>query len=382
MARPVATAALVASLVSIAVSTTAAQKVLVAEPIALLEARVRADSNDPAAHYNVAMGYLSAKRFDDADRELREAVAIDARFADAWLALSVVHDLDDRYWKQLRRTGGDSAVQRAVEAERRLAARAFLIDPFVDIRILGGSMYGSKVGRLSQAITALVEGRYVEAADKLDREVASWDKGSYEKVPPMLLWLASLANSRADRPDNAIAQLQELLARFTRAATKDSVQGTPLAANEHRYVIAALHQRAGHNLKATLLYREVLENDVSNYMAHVQLARLYEGTRQWDAAVAERQRAVQVNPDDASLLLDLGVTLGRANRFAEAVTALDQAVAANPRDPRPLYWLGIAHLQEGRRDDARAAFSKFVALAPSRYDRQLATARQRLEELK
>ena len=380
--RQVSAIALVATLAAFP-GAAAAQKVIVTEPLTVLESRARADSNDPAAHYNVAMGYLSAKRFDDAERELRDAVAIDARFADAWLALSLVHDLDDSYWKKLRRTGGDSAIRIAVEAERRHAARAFLIDPMVDVRILGGTMYSSKVGRLSQAVTALVEGRYDEAAAKLDKEIASWGRGgSLEKVPSGLLWLGSLASSRAGRPDDAIAHLQELLSRFTREAAKDSADATPLAANEHRYVIATLHQRAGRTADATRLYREVLENDVSNYMAHVQLARMHEAAKEWDAAVTERRRAADTHPEDPSLLLDLGITLGRAGRFGDAVTALEQAAAGNARDARPWYWLGIAHLQENRRDDAKAAFAKFVSLAPSRYDRQLATARQRLEELK
>ena len=376
------TAVTLVVLLAAASGTAAAQKVIVTEPLPVLEARVRSDSNDPAAHYNVAMGYLSAKRFDDAERELREAVAIDARFADAWLALSIVHDLDEPYWKNLRRAGGDTAARRAIEAERRNAARAFLIDPLVDVRILGGTMYSSKVGRLSQAITALVEGRYDEAALKFDREIASWGRGSLEKVPPGLLWLGSLANSRAGKFDDAIAHLQELLSRFAREAAKDSADATPLAANEHRYVIATLHQRAGRLDDATRLSREVLENDVSNYMAHVQLARMHEAAKEWDAAVMERRRAADTNPEDASLVTDLGITLGRAGRLSEAVAALARAAAANPRDARPWYWLGIAHLQENRRDDAKAAFTKFVALAPSRYDRQLATARQRLEELK
>ena len=379
--KPPTAVALVA-LLGAASGNAAAQKAIVTEPLPVLEARARSDSNDPAAHYNVAMGYLGARRFADAERELREAVAIDARFADAWLALSVVRDLDEPYWNGLRRAGGHSAVRRAVEAERRSAARAFLIDPLVDIRILGGTMHSSGEGPLSQAITALVEGRYDEAALMFDREIASRGRGSLEKVPPGLLWLGCLASSRAGKFDDAIAHLQELLSRFTREATKDSANATPLAANEHRYVIATLHQRAGRLDEATRLYREVLEHDVSNYMAHVQLARMHEAAKEWDAAVTERRRAADTDPEDASLVMDLGITLGRAGRLSEAVAALGRAAAANQRDARPWYWLGLAHLQGDRREDAKAAFTKFVALAPSRYERQLATARQRLEELK
>src|ERR1044072_2229768 len=52
-----------------------------------LERRAHADSNDPAAHFNVALGYWNAKRWKDADRSLRTAIPLDPRFAPAYVAL-------------------------------------------------------------------------------------------------------------------------------------------------------------------------------------------------------------------------------------------------------------------------------------------------------
>jgi Flp pilus assembly protein TadD len=49
---------------------------------------------------------------------------------------------------------------------------------------------------------------------------------------------------------------------------------------------------------------------------------------------------VDANPDDPSLVMDLGVTLGKAGRFADAEEALQRAEEANPRDARILFWLG------------------------------------------
>ena len=69
-------------------STLAAQRIKLPYKLPELEARARADSNDAAAHYNVALGYWNEKRLDDAERSLRTAVCIEPRFAPAHLALA------------------------------------------------------------------------------------------------------------------------------------------------------------------------------------------------------------------------------------------------------------------------------------------------------
>src|SRR3989442_810612 len=55
-----------------------------------LEAAAQRDSNDAFAQYNLALGYWSKKRYDDAERALRTCVQIDPRFAAAWLALGTL----------------------------------------------------------------------------------------------------------------------------------------------------------------------------------------------------------------------------------------------------------------------------------------------------
>jgi Flp pilus assembly protein TadD len=117
------------------------------------------------------------------------------------------------------------------------------------------------------------------------------------------------------------------------------------------------------------------------YMANVKLADLFEGQRRYPEAIVERQNAISTNPDDPSLHLDLGITLGKAGEFEKAITELDVAAEGSPRDPRPAFWLGIAHLQVNNRDAARSHFTRFVQMAPSRMGQQVALARQRLVEL-
>ena len=142
-----------------------------------------------------------------------------------------------------------------------------------------------------------------------------------------------------------------------------------------------MKQRAGLYNEAIDLYRQAVENDIGLYMAHVHLAQIYEDHGMMPQAVAERRAAANANPDDGGLLLDLGKTLAHANQWVDAEKALQDAVTANPRDPRPQYYLGIVEQHQNKVPEARAAFTEFIALAPSRYAAQINDAKQRLSAL-
>lgn len=377
-----ATIVVAAAALALIASPLRAQKLIVTERLEDLEARVRTDSNDAAAHYNVAMGYWARKRWADAERELRSAVSIETSFAQAYLALAVLHDRDTDYWERVWRAGKEHAVRDSIEKHNRLIARALLIDPQVDIRILGAVRVSYGGGGFSSAMDKLMEGQYGPAFDGFDREVErEGRKYGIDSVGSGALLFRALAAERGGHDSVALEDYGVLLRRAEQRAETDTLQFTPLVANEYRYSLAALQQRAGHAAEATRLYQDVLAHDISNYMAHVQLARMAEATRDYAHAIEERRRALEISPDDSGLLLDLGVTLGKAGQMAEATDVLQQAVAANPRDTRALYWLGIAYLQLRKPDDAKSALSRFIALAPSRYERQIAAARQRLADL-
>jgi Flp pilus assembly protein TadD len=92
----------------------------------------------------------------------------------------------------------------------------------------------------------------------------------------------------------------------------------------------------------------------------------------WSNAVAEGRLAIAANPDDPSLLTDLGVLLRQADSLKESAAVLHQSMDANPRDPRPPYYLGLTELELGRADEARAAFQRFLAMAPTRDSAEIA----------
>src|SRR5512143_2835385 len=73
---------------ALAWSPAAAQNIKLPASLSDLEKAARKDSNDAAAHYNVALAYWNAKRWADADSALHRALRIDPQLAQAYLALS------------------------------------------------------------------------------------------------------------------------------------------------------------------------------------------------------------------------------------------------------------------------------------------------------
>ncbi|MEO8140399.1 MAG: tetratricopeptide repeat protein [Gemmatimonadota bacterium] len=360
----------------------AAQSLKVSESLEALQERARRDSNDAAAHYNLAMGYLSKDRFAQAEAALQQSVALDPQFADGFLALAIVRARDGDFWRGMRKAGRDS-VRAAARLRDGYYTKAFLLDPLVDIRIFGSIAWLRGWGDFDGGLKNLFEGKYAAAYDHFGAEVHRQQRGEgLDQVPPVLLWFRSLAAAHSDKLEEAATDLTTLIALTNRLTVADSAtDDAPLRANEYRYMLAAIRQRQGKTNDAIDLYREVITNDIGLYMAHVRLAAIYEAVKDYPHAVQERMSAVDANPDDASLLLDLGVTLGKAGMMPQAETRLQLAAAANPRDPRPWFWLGLAQMEEGKKTEARESLTHFLALAPSRYDRQIGMARDRLAQL-
>jgi tetratricopeptide (TPR) repeat protein len=375
-----------------------AQRIKLTASLPDLEKVVRKDSNDAAAHYNVALAYWNAKRWDDADSALRRAVRLEPRFAAAYMARAALpyarrpQLVEEEFERRV-----PEGWQPAIDESERLYRQAVLIDPLVEVRI--GYVLLPTQGQLETSLAVLFgdwlddylegedmyfEGRYQEAFDRFQRvyNELNADSHSYRLWSTLLFW-HGLSAAQVHRNDEAVQDFDKLLQRYRNAETraKDSTLRVPLRTNEVRYVFGVMKQRAGQFNEAIDLFRQAAQDDIGLYMAHVRLAQIYEEHNMLAQAVSERRAAINANPDDASLLMDLGQTLARANQWIDAEHALADAITANPRDPRPHYLLGIVMQHQNKNAEARAAFTDFVNLAPSRFAPQIADARQRLSTL-
>lgn len=361
-----------------------------------LEQVASRDSNDAAAHFNLALGYWNAKRWDAVERELRLAVTIEPQFAEGWLALSRLPFARRlRLWEDIAERRVPAELRPSLDEAYRLYQRAILINPLVDLRAEAASRPArSAYWMTSEWLEALYDrffggfddietGNYAGAYNRFDRLVEEAPtRGEREALPEFVYYFRGLAAAHINRWDEAIADFERLLSKADARQSRDSLlYFIPVETNQYRYMLGVLNHRAGRLPEAVRYYRTVLENDIGLYMAHARLAMIAESKGDWPTAAAERRAAVNANPDDPSLLLDLGRTLSAWGDFPAADEALTQAVAANPRDSRGWYYLGIVQQQLNKKEEARVAFSRFVALAPSRYVRQVEDAKQRLAAL-
>jgi len=373
-----------------------AQRIKLPMGLKELEARAVQDSLDAAAHYNVALGYWNERRYDDAERELRVAVAMDPKFAEGYLALAYLpYARRPRLWGEESRDKVAEEWKQALEESDRMYRRAFLLNPLVDLRIAGAvtppkdpsweTLYPEVYEFYFQAFNDMLSGDYQQAYGRFvklhrERRLAGPGQG---KLPMSVYWFEGLAAAHIGRWNEA-DQSFELLIKDSEEFEKkhqDDLIRVPLRTNEYRYFLASIRQAAGNSDEALQLYRETLEKDLGLYMAHVQMANIYEARRQYPEAIEERKRAADANPDDPSLLMDLGVTLGKSGRFAEAEEILQRASEANPRDARVAFWAGLCQAEQGKSEAARASFTRFLSQAPSRWDKQIGIARQRLATL-
>ena len=363
--------------------------------LAELEAAARSDSLDATAWYELSVGYYRARRADDEERALRRAIAIDPRYAPAYLSLSYLpFQRRSKLWREVQKSKVPPEWVAAVDESRRLVLQAFLIDPLVDLRVLGAEPlteemmvvrdYGTVTTNylLILGISAFGYARYELSHGALELWVSRAHAGKpRDSLPDFLFWYRGLAAAHLKSYRRAIADFQTLLARAQQRELTDSLIQIPLQTNDYRYVLAVLHDAAAKPADAINLYKETLASDLGHYMAHVRLAQIYRRVKMWDEAITEARRALETNPDDATAHLELGVILAEAGRAAEALPVLLQARAANPQDVRSLYHIALAHAQVADSAAARQALDQFVVLAPRRYETLVNDAKQRLANL-
>jgi tetratricopeptide (TPR) repeat protein len=370
----------------------AAQRIPVPFPLKVLEESAARDSNDAIAHYFVALAYWNEKRYEEAERSLRLSMMLDPKYAEPHLALAYLpYARRPKLWQE-RDKVPEEWKARVDESDREYR-RAFLINPFVDLRIIGAVTprdegfwrfdYPELYEFFQKPYDDIFTGRYPQACRGFEQLERRWAVVARGPLPRNVYWFKTLCAARIGQVDQAIEAMDLLLKEQERYEDENSKKlvFTELRTNEYRYIKAILLQAQGKKEDAIALFRTVLEQDIGVYMAHVRMASLYQEDKQWAEAIAERQHAVNANPDDPSLLLDLGVTAGLANDLDLSIDALSRAGEANPRLAEVAFWTGMVELLRGNREEAKRSLTLFLAIAPSRWQGKIEVAQKRLEEL-
>jgi tetratricopeptide (TPR) repeat protein len=105
--------------------------------------------------------------------------------------------------------------------------------------------------------------------------------------------------------------------------------------------------------------------DDSNAYSHGLLGSVYLMMRQYEKAIAEGKRSIELDPNGAMLYGLLGLTLGYAGKPDEAIGYINQGIRLNPF---PAYWyfqiLGRCYILKGQHEEALTAYKKALHRAP------------------
>ena len=138
----------------------------------------------------------------------------------------------------------------------------------------------------------------------------------------------------------------------------------------------------GRHGEALRQFQRVLEIDATNATAYQN--RGIVALRSGDAATAEQSlgRALQLDPTLPLALNTLGVIYAQSGRDGEAIEVWRKAIDIEPKLYDALFNLAVIAGRNQRWGIARAALQRFLATAPpSRYGKDLATAKSMLREV-
>ena len=360
-----------------------------------------ADTNDARAYYAHGLSKLERDP-EQAGDAFYWAMRINPAFADAYYARRCALLLTDRIRFQ-QYMEDDRGTLQSAEVRRidSLYYFSLTINPFMyrglDARLF--RTYLLQVGDDYARRNNLGPGDVQYAINRLLMDASASFKawrayGDGRFIDALRLYAEAIkevkfkAELRADRgrlffqigePDSALTELTQALDEFRKADKKDLVYVyESKALLEHS--IALVHQRLGNKPAAKEAFARALEEDLSYFPAHVQLAYLALDANDTTTALSEMDLAVQIRGADPVLRYIYGYALATSGKYHEAEVQLRKAIEVNPVFAAPYHVLGLVLDGQGRGNEALAQFQTFLARA-SQSDSRRKEAEDRVREL-
>ena len=116
------------------------------------------------------------------------------------------------------------------------------------------------------------------------------------------------------------------------------------------------------------LAQKSLAVDDTRAEVHALLGYLYCLRKEWDKAIAEGEKGVDLNPSGADVKYWYAATLTYAGRPEEAIVLFEKAIRLNPFGPSR-YFLGYGHALRvvGRFEEAVSAYKKAIQREPNNF---------------
>jgi tetratricopeptide (TPR) repeat protein len=149
-----------------------------------------------------------------------------------------------------------------------------------------------------------------------------------------------------------------------------------------QFGLGNVYVRLGRMADAEKAFKAALAADPGLASAQANLGVVYYQMGQLAQAGAAFEGALRLEPDDPATLYLLGAVRLQENNLAEAEKLLLRARDRKSDLPEVYYGLGVLYRLKGQKEDAIAAFEKFLAIGPGQDPSAMDFARQELKQIK
>jgi tetratricopeptide (TPR) repeat protein len=352
-----------------------------------LEHYGRALAVDPRS--DVALGarvesLRALRRWDEAEEAARELVAAHPHDPQSHVSLGWVHDDQDHdavalehYRRALEVDPGSSSAKRRQVAALRALGR------WEDAETAAGELIAAHPDDPNSYVSlALVhddQDRDEEALAQYDRALRIDPRDSYvlrsriDSLRALRRWDDAEAAAReviALHPGDPMAYVnlgwvyddqdrdEEALAQYERAVDVD-----PLNHAARRWQVAALRALRRWD-EAEAAARDLIAAHPGDLNAHLNLGWVYDDQDRDEEALAQYERAVEIDPANYAARRAQVAVLRALRRWDEAETAGRALVAAHPGNPMAHVSLGWVHDWQNRSEEALARYQRALDIEP------------------
>jgi len=124
-------------------------------------------------------------------------------------------------------------------------------------------------------------------------------------------------------------------------------------------------RQAGIYRNLETLWRDTLAKNPDCWLARNNLGTIFANKGQFDEAIENYRKAIQINPNSAVPLYSLGLALAAKSQFDEAIENYRKAIQIDPDYRDALNSLGVALADKGRFDEAIENYRKAIQIDPN-----------------
>jgi serine/threonine protein kinase len=236
------------------------------------------------------------------------------------------------------------------------------LDPRADIYALGCMLYEMFTGNLPFQATTLEEWRrqHVEAAIPQVKES--------QHIPASVNLL--LAHCLAKNPDNRFPDVKNLLQELTQIYQQQFSHSPKILFMDQALSVSDLVNRGitYGNLEryddALADFNRAIELDPSSAMAYVNRGYAYAQLQRYDEALKDYTYAIQLDPTEAIFYFNRGKSYDKLRRYKKSIQDYSEAIRLDPSNPNFYRDRGYAYSRLQRYQESLADYTHAIQITP------------------